>query len=154
MAAHQKYGNLRCLIRLSHGLLEAGPIVRIGPNEISLASAFAGVDLFKTGQGFSKTEFYTVFLPHHIKDIFTEIRERVHAGKKRFAVPAYSLAAVQKHTPAIEVVMRNWLSRLDGFAAQDKEAACDLGSWLHYLAFDVRAKFYMLFVAVYLFAIY
>jgi hypothetical protein len=96
------------------------------------------MELFKTGKGFHKTDFYTVFLPDGRKDIFTEIRESYHAVKKRFAVPAYSLAAVQKHGNDIESVMRNFLTKMDGVARAEPGTSCDLGSWLHYLAFDVR----------------
>lgn len=109
--------------------------MRLGPNEVSFASPLAAADLFKTGKGFHKTEFYTVFLPDGRKDIFTEIREDQHAAKKRFGVPAYSLAAIQQHTDAIEAVMLKLISKLDNFASSS--SACDLGCWLHYLAFDV-----------------
>jgi len=112
-----------------------GPVARIGPNEISFAAPAAGRTIFKTGQGFHKTDFYTVFLPNNIKDIFTEIREDVHATKKRYTVPPYSLASVQQHTTQIEALMLKFLRKLDDFAYQG--VACDLGKWLHYLAFDV-----------------
>lgn len=73
-------------------------MVRIGPNELSFAAPSAAIDIFRTGRGFHKTDFYTVFLSNGIKDIFTEIREKVHAKKKRYVVPPYSLASIKQNT--------------------------------------------------------
>lgn len=112
--------------------------MRLGPNEVSFSSPFAALELFKTGKGYHKTDFYTVFLPDGQKDIFTDIRESHHALKKRYAGPAYSLAAVQEHTPEIEAILEKFLLRLDEFCTPHGDRAIDLGNWLHYLAFDVR----------------
>ncbi|KIW95782.1 uncharacterized protein Z519_02846 [Cladophialophora bantiana CBS 173.52] len=117
-----------------------GPIVRLGPNEISMASPLAALDIFNPGKGFYKSDFYTIFLPPNVKDLFTEIREPVHAVMKRFAVPPYSLASVQQHTEDIEALLGKFQSKMDDFALHDKSAV-DLGSWLHYLAFDVLGQF-------------
>lgn len=114
-----------------------GPIVRIGPNELSFASPDAAIDIFRTGRGFHKTDFYTVFLPDGIKDIFTEIREKVHGKKKRYAGPPYSLASVKKQAKQIEGVTLELLSIMDSVAAKPQVETFDLGSWLHFLAFDV-----------------
>lgn len=142
MNAHHRYGISEPprsrKSTIAHCLL--GPIVRLGPNEISLSSPFAAIDLFKTGKGFTKTDFYTVFLPDGRKDVFTEIREPLHAEKKRFAVVPYSLASIQKHAPEIEHQERKFISKLDAFAGRVQQESVDLGSWLHYLAFDVGPK--------------
>lgn len=115
-------------------------MARIGPNEVSFASPAAGRTIFKTGQGFHKTEFYTVFLPNNIKDIFTEIREDVHSIKKWHTLPSYGIAVVQSHVNQIEALMTKFMQKLDAYAAAGKASDCDLGSWLHYLAFDVRTE--------------
>lgn len=131
--------SLNCLSHLGSPMLTAatGPIVRIGPNELSFASPEAAMDIFRTGRGFHKTDFYTVFLPDGIKDIFTEIREKVHGKKKRYAGPPYSLASVMKQTKQIEGVTLELLSIMDSVAAKSQAETFDLGSWLHFLAFDV-----------------
>ncbi|KAJ5660932.1 uncharacterized protein N7484_000304 [Penicillium longicatenatum] len=118
-----------------------GPIVRIGPNELSFASPEAAVDIFRTGRRFHKTDFYTTFLPDGIKDIFTEIREKVHSGKKRYAVPPYSLASVKKQNQQIEGITLDLLAIMDSVAVKNHTETFDLGSWLHFLAFDVLAQF-------------
>ena len=115
-------------------------MVRIGPNELSFSSPDAALDIFRTGKGFQKTGFYTIFLPDETPDIFTEIRERVHAKKKRFAVPPYSLASVKLQTEQIEVLISDLLSIMDSVAIGNEARAFDLGSYLHYFVFDVSAS--------------
>lgn len=114
-------------------------MVRIGPNELSFSSPDAALDIFRTGKGFQKTGFYTIFLPDETPDIFTEIRERVHAKKKRFAVPPYSLASVKLQTEQIEGLMTDLLSIMDSVATGNESCVFDLGSYLHYFVFDVSA---------------
>jgi hypothetical protein len=64
----------------------------------------------------------------------------VHASKKRFAVPAYSIGAVQQHNGNIDELMTLFISKLDNFATTDEKTTCDLGNWIHYLAFDVGSR--------------
>ncbi|KIX08598.1 uncharacterized protein Z518_03254 [Rhinocladiella mackenziei CBS 650.93] len=122
IALHQKYG----------------PVVRIAPNEVSFSSPDAAIELFKTGKGFHKTDFYGVFPPPENPDIFTETREAVHGVKKRYATTPYSLASMQQSTPRIEETERLLMSKLDEFA--DGSKICDLGDWLHFFAFDVLGE--------------
>jgi len=107
-----------------------GPVVRIAPNELSFSSPDAALELFKTGKGFHKTDFYGVFPPPENPDIFTETREAVHGVKKRYASTPYSLASMQQSTPRIEETERLLLSKMDRFA--DGNQICDLGEWLHF----------------------
>jgi hypothetical protein len=62
-----------------------GPVVRIAPNEVSLSSPAAARMVLSAGKRFYKTDFYAVFPPPENPDIFTEIREGVHAIKKKVA---------------------------------------------------------------------
>ena len=113
-----------------------GPVVRIAPNEVSFASPDAAIELFKTGKGFHKTDFYGVFPPPENPDIFTETREAVHGVKKRYAATPYSLASMMQSTSRIEETERLLMLKLDNFANGNR--VCDLGEWLHFFAFDVR----------------
>ena len=113
-----------------------GPVVRTGPNELSFSSPHAAKDIFAVGKGVSKTDFYWVFPPAENPDIFTEIREWKHAQMKRVTVKPYSLASMKQMSSRIEGVERELLTKLDVFAASDR-ISCDLGTWLHWFAFDV-----------------
>ncbi|KAJ6017752.1 hypothetical protein N7451_001131 [Penicillium sp. IBT 35674x] len=142
LQVHRKYGIPHRNIYGSSTLTSmTGPIVRIGPNELSFASPEAAIDIFRTGRGFHKTDFYTIFLPDGIKDIFTEIREKVHGKKKRYAVPPYSLTSVKKQTQQIEGITLDLLSVMDSIATKRQEETFDLGSWLHFFVFDALAQF-------------
>ena len=112
-------------------------MVRIGPNELSFAAPDAAIDIFRTGRGFHKTDFYAVFLPDGIKDIFTEIREKIHAKKKRYVVPPYSLVSVKQNTEQIESLLSKLLFTMDSVAAQGQTMMFDLGTQLHFLVIDV-----------------
>ncbi len=119
-------------------LTDVGPVVRIAPNEVSFSSPDAAIEIFKTGKGFHKTDFYGVFPAPEHPDIFTETRESVHAVKKRYATTPYSMATLQQSTSRIEATGHLLVSKLDGFA-KDKEI-CDLGNWMHFYSFDVLGE--------------
>ena len=102
---------------------------------MSFSSPDAALELFKTGKGFHKTDFYGVFPPPENPDIFTETRENVHGIKKRYAATPYSLASMQQSTDRIEGTEKLLISKLDEFDGGQR--ICDLGDWLHFFAFDV-----------------
>ena len=124
--------------KLAKQLIFTGPVVRVGPNELSFGSPNAARDIFAVGKGFTKTEFYNVFPPPHAPDIFTETREWKHAQMKRVAVTPYSLASMQKSVPVIEDIQRELAEVLDGYASTPGKV-CDLGDLLHYFSFDVSS---------------
>jgi hypothetical protein len=142
-----------------------GPVVRIAPDEVSLASPHAARLVLAAGRGFHKTDFYHVFPPPENPDIFTEIREDVHATKKRVANVPYSMAAMRQLSPFIDDTIDFFMKRLaefcttsaqeqapgqEGMSAGEKQTAVpggaavrgkvDLGAWLHYFAFDVLGE--------------
>ena len=116
-----------------------GPVVRIAPNEVSIASPEAARTLLSAGKRFFKTPFYGVFPPPENPDIFTETREDVHATKKRVANVPYSMAAMQQLSPfindTIEVLFRKIDEHIDS-----RGGIFDLGAYLHYFAFDVLGE--------------
>ncbi|KAI0533334.1 cytochrome P450 [Xylaria digitata] len=131
-----------------------GPVVRIGPNEVSFSSPHVARNLLSAGKRFYKTDFYSVFPPPENPDIFTEIREQVHAMKKKVANVPYSMAAMRQLSPFIDDTIEFLVSRMGGFCTDpttiSKEGApfigkkpqpiLDLGDWLHYFAFDVLGE--------------
>jgi Cytochrome P450 len=117
-----------------------GPVVRIAPNALSIASPNAAREVLSAGKGFHKSDFYSVFPPAENPDIFTEIRENVHAQKKRVVAMPYSMATMQSaQSQRIEGVIALLRQKLDEFAAGPNREArkVNLGDWLHYFAFDV-----------------
>ena len=116
-----------------------GPIVRIAPNELSLASPHAAREVLAAGKGFHKTDFYGVFPPPENPDIFTETREAVHAVKKRYASNPYSMATMQTMTGYMEDTQRLLMQKFDAMCST-KDQYCNLGDYLHYYAFDVLGE--------------
>ncbi len=121
-----------------------GPIVRIAPNEVSLASPEAARLVLSAGKHFYKTDFYAVFPPPENPDIFTEIREHVHAQKKKVANVPYSMAAMQQLSPFIDDTIDLFMTKLDAIAAapagDPRGPTVNLGDWLHWFAFDVLGE--------------
>ncbi|KAI0546695.1 cytochrome P450 [Xylaria curta] len=130
-----------------------GPIVRIGPNEVSFSSPHVARNILSAGKRFYKTDFYSVFPPPENPDIFTEIREEVHAMKKKVANVPYSMAAMRQLSPFIDDTIELLVSRMNDFCADSTtspkegsfggnkpQPSFDLGNWLHYFAFDVLGE--------------
>ncbi|KAI2613415.1 cytochrome P450 [Hypoxylon sp. NC1633] len=129
-----------------------GPIVRIAPDELSFSSPSVARNILSAGKRFYKTDFYSVFPPPEHPDIFTEIREDVHAMKKKVANVPYSMAAMRQLSPFIDDTIDLLVSRLDqfcpdtaipGFQQQGlpgRNPIVNLGDWLHYFAFDVLGE--------------
>ncbi|KAI0141601.1 cytochrome P450 [Xylariaceae sp. FL1272] len=139
-----------------------GPVVRIGPNEVSFSSPQVARNILSAGKRFYKTDFYTVFPPPEHPDIFTEIREEVHAMKKKVANVPYSMAAMKQLSPFIDDTIELLISRLGSFCTDlptkalgsdrqgnsnfavqgsaNPQPIVDLGNWLHYFAFDVLGE--------------
>lgn len=130
-----------------------GPVVRIAPNEVSLSSPRAARAVLSAGKRFYKTDFYAVFPPPENPDIFTEIREDVHAQKKKVANVPYSMAAMRQLSPFIDDTIDLLVSRLGEFCPSTSgimtpgggvggaaRGKVDLGAWLHYFAFDVLGE--------------
>ena len=117
-----------------------GPVVRIAPNEVSVASPEAARTLLSAGKRFFKTDFYGVFPPPENPDIFTEVREDVHAQKKRVANVPYSMAAMQQLSPFINDTIELLAKKIGQHIDESPSKVFDLGDYLHYFAFDVLGE--------------
>lgn len=119
-----------------------GAIVRIQPNQLSFSSPEAARQVLAAGKGFHKTDFYWAFPPAGNPDIFTEIREDVHATKKRFVSQPYSLASFQALSPWIDETVQQLCDVFDSMCSASflPSTGTDLGDYLHYFAFDVLGQ--------------
>lgn len=117
-----------------------GPVVRIAPGEVSVASPEAARALLSAGKRFFKTPFYAVFPPPENPDIFTETREDVHATKKRVANVPYSMAAMQQLSPFIDDTIELLARKIETFIEKEPRGVFNLGDYLHYFAFDVLGE--------------
>jgi len=111
-----------------------GPIVRIAPDVLSIASPGMAEAIFAPGRGFYKSAWYTVFPPQEPKDIFTELDEKLHARKKRVAGVPYSMKSMLSTVHATDKTIATLIRQLDRIASQSD--TIDLGEWIHYFTFD------------------
>ncbi|KFY49204.1 hypothetical protein V496_10181 [Pseudogymnoascus sp. VKM F-4515 (FW-2607)] len=92
-------------VRAAHQRL--GPVVRLGPNEISIGTIDGGV---KTvfGGGYEKGDWYAVFDNYGVQCTFSTLKGRPHSASKRIVSHTYSKLALQT-SPAIAAQAQNIL---------------------------------------------
>ena len=118
---------------------DAGPIVRVAPNQVSVASATAMHQICSPSKSFSKTEFYTVFPPPHPRNLFNEIDKNLHAQQARASVHYLSMSAMQRLAPWIEKTEAHFIQKLDALINQNQPL--NFPEWLHFFSFDVCIVF-------------
>ncbi|KAE8451562.1 hypothetical protein EG329_003635 [Mollisiaceae sp. DMI_Dod_QoI] len=75
-----------------HGLHNKfGPVVRLGPNEVSFTSLEALKEIYQSGgSGYDKTEFYTLFRQFGTRTMFSTLERGDHSQKKRHVAGQYA----------------------------------------------------------------
>ncbi|KAJ5183417.1 hypothetical protein N7492_001033 [Penicillium capsulatum] len=77
-----------------------GPVVRIGPNEVSFTSLDAIKEIYSSGgSGYDKTEFYTLFRQFNIRTMFSTLPRDEHSKRKRIFAERYAMTNVMKPQP-------------------------------------------------------
>ncbi|KAL3424538.1 cytochrome P450 [Phlyctema vagabunda] len=70
---------------------EYGPVVRLGPNEVSFSSGEAIKEIYTSGGGgYDKTEFYSLFKQFGYKTMFSTLFKSDHSQKKRHIAGQYA----------------------------------------------------------------
>ena len=110
-----------------------GPVVRIGPNEISFNSLAALKTIYGAGSGFERTSFYRMFDAYGHQNLFTFSSPKAHGERKKLLNHAYSKSSILKlSAPAIEEKVREYMELLES----DRETASEIFSSLHYYSLD------------------
>lgn len=116
-----------------------GPLVRLGPNNVSVGSPAAIPVLYNTRTRYPKSEFYPVMgnVAHGkvVPTIFSTLDESVHETMKRPIAQVYAMTNLRTYEPLVESTESLFLSKLDKLA--DEGRTFDLGTWLHWFATDV-----------------
>ena len=109
-----------------------GPLVRIAPNEISVADPEAVKVIYGIKSGFTKTDFYPPFAPNISLhgDNFTQLDERKHAERRRYTNNIYSMSTILEGEKYIDGCADVFLEKMAKFAAAGKTV--DLGEWLQW----------------------
>ncbi|KAK0105015.1 hypothetical protein ONS95_004616 [Cadophora gregata] len=110
-----------------------GPVVRVGPNEISFNSVTALKTIYGAGSGFERTSFYRMFDVYGHQNLFTFAGVKEHGERKKLLNHAYSKSSILKSSaPAIEEKVWEFMQLIE----KDPETASETFSSLHYYSLD------------------
>ncbi|KAI0432393.1 cytochrome P450 family protein [Xylaria sp. FL1042] len=112
-----------------------GPVVRIGPNELSVGDPEAFRQIYRVSKTFTKSACYSVVQGSRTFDLANERNEKVHAAQRRLVARPYSMESTKRFEPEIDVLLDTLLHKLDDFAKTSQ--IVDLGFWVQLYAFDV-----------------
>ncbi|RDL36124.1 Uncharacterized protein BP5553_06736 [Venustampulla echinocandica] len=119
-----------------------GPVVRLGPNEVSFTSLEAVKEIYQSGgSGYDKTEFYNLFIQYGTRTTFSTLRKREHDQMKRYIAGSYANTSIM-HPEVLDGIQE----RVKAFLRQCEEArkpAIDFYVYLHCFAMDC-ASFHLL----------
>ncbi|TVY85498.1 Pisatin demethylase [Lachnellula suecica] len=118
-ALHQKYG----------------PVVRLGPNEVSCMSADAVKEIYTSGgSGYDRTEFYSLFMQFGVRTMFSTLWKGDHSQKKRHIAGQYANTNIMRPS-----VVGGIQERADAFVEKCVETgkrSLDIYVYLHCYALD------------------
>jgi hypothetical protein len=118
---------------------EYGPVVRIGPNELSFNSVSALKTIYGAGSGFERTDFYDMFDVYGKKNLFTFYSSKEHAERKKLLAHAYTKSIMLKGINA--KLIQN---KVFGYLQYLQKSECDIDeifTSLHYFAIDAITAF-------------
>ncbi|KAL7936156.1 cytochrome P450 [Trichoderma chlorosporum] len=112
-----------------------GSVVRIGPNELSIADPEAFKTIYRTNRAFVKSASYSVLQGSRPFDLAGERSEKIHSAQRRLVARAYSMESVAHLEPQVTHLIDDLLVRFDSFATSPRPI--DIGYWFQLFAFDV-----------------
>lgn len=115
-----------------------GPVVRIGPNEVTFNSTSALRAIYGAGSGFERTEFYRMFEAYGRKNMFSFTGVKEHGERKKMFAHAYAKSVMLRGENAamIEGKVKLFLELLEREGHES-----EIFSTLHYFSLDNITKF-------------
>lgn len=115
-----------------------GPVVRVGPNEVTFNSTSALRAIYGAGSGFERTGFYQMFEAYGRKNMFSFHTVKEHGERKKLFAHAYAKSAILKADTAsmIENKVRLYLELLGRDGGTN-----EIFSSLHYFSLDAITDF-------------
>ena len=119
-ALHQKYG----------------PIVRVRPNEVSVADLQAARDIHRIGTPFLKTDFYKRLTGNQpLPRTFTFVDPKQHGARRRLLATPMSESSLKTVEPTVN---NNIAKTIAGIAKEmELQGSADVCKWFLYMATDV-----------------
>jgi hypothetical protein len=134
IAQHRKHVN-------SKGATAWAPLVRYGPNAVSVGSASAIDTVYRMrGDPLLKSDFYSVIPPMRkgtiLPTIFATQDEPLHRMLKRPIAAVYSMSNLVSFEPLVDSTVDVFRHELDRRFVETGQT-CDLGTWLQYFAVSI-----------------
>ncbi|KAI1738863.1 cytochrome P450 [Xylaria scruposa] len=112
-----------------------GPVVRIGPNELSIGDPDAFLQIYRVNGAYPKSACYSVVQGSRPFDLAGERNEKIHSAQRRLVARAYSMESTLRLEAQLNELITPFLSKLDAVAFSKQ--IIDIGYWLQLFAFDV-----------------
>jgi len=110
-----------------------GDLVRISPNEVSVASLPAIKQIYGAGSKFRKSDWYSVAQGHRKFDLFAERDETIHAKQRRLVSNIYSMSGLKALEGYVDNTINVFMMKMKEMQGQ----SVDLGNWVQLFAVDV-----------------
>lgn len=151
MVHHSLRGDMNTTMIALHAQHDpTSPLIRTGPNEVSVSDTTAIKTIYGAGTKFRKSDWYSVWQGHRIFDLFAERNEKVHGEQRKLISRAYAMSTLKQLEPfvndAVEVFMREMGKRASGSSSStendtggenQRNTIIDMGYWVQLFAFDV-----------------
>ncbi|KAL4948676.1 cytochrome P450 [Aspergillus filifer] len=119
-----------------------GPLVRIAPDEVSVADPSAVKIIYGAKNGFSKTDFYAPWAvgitPHG--DHFAQMDDTKHAARRKLVNSVYSMSSVLESEEYIDNCIDLFMEKMDRFSKTEEKI--DLGKWVQWFTFDIIGELF------------
>ncbi|OOF90885.1 hypothetical protein ASPCADRAFT_10335 [Aspergillus carbonarius ITEM 5010] len=120
--------------RIHQAHLQYGPVVRFGPNELSIADPAAVRAIYMSDAFVKEETFYRAKTIFHEDHLFSTRDVRAHRQRRKLFARGYSQAAMMEYEPnisnKIDILLKQWKAR-------SADGPIDVYPWLHWFAFDV-----------------
>jgi hypothetical protein len=117
-----------------------GPVVRLGPNEVSFASADAVKEIYQSGSsGYDRTELYDLFKQFDTRTLFSTLPKAGHSQRKRILADKYANTNIMRpeHLHGLKERSRTFLRNCTLTAGGE----VDIYVQLHCFALDGASQF-------------
>lgn len=108
-----------------------GPVVRIAPDEVSVADPEAIRKIYGAGNKFRKSDWYSVFQGGRKFDLFAGRDERVHGQQRKMVARAYTMETLKDLEPYVD----NCIAVLRRKMEDGMGKSVDLAKWVQLFAF-------------------
>ncbi|KAI5860389.1 putative cytochrome P450 [Durotheca rogersii] len=119
-----------------HSLHEKyGPLVRIGPAEVSVQDPEAVQQMYAIKGEFLKGRFYKDLLPGEFENVFSTADVDYHRRLRRLLAAEFSESGLAVHRPAVDAKVQLTIQRMA--EEMEERGVVDVYRWFLYMATDV-----------------